>query len=68
MFGGKIFGERLKIGNGALNVDDDTRGGVGDLALEFVLICQVIYKWPKPDTLDDSVNFQPSGNTILCHV
>ncbi len=49
-------------------MDGHPRGGIGNIPLQFVLVCKLIDKGPKTDALYDTVYLQSPSHIILGHV
>jgi hypothetical protein len=48
-------------------VDGDAGRGIGHLTLQAILVGELKYKRPKADPLNNTIHFQPFGNTSFCH-
>ena len=51
----------------SLNVDGYTWRRVGHLPFQTIFFGQLKDKGTKADTLNNTIDFQPFGNTIFCH-
>ena len=63
----KSASKEVTFAGKALNENGNTGGGIGHLSFQAIFLGELKNKRSKADTLNNSVNFQPFGNKIICH-
>ena len=66
-FFGEVLLKRSNVLRGSFDVDGDAGRGVGHVTLQAILGGELKYKRPKADPLNNTIHFQPFGNTSFCH-